>query len=279
MTGTMHRAHILIVDDEPNLRRTLALILRKAGHRTTDVASGAAALRVLDDEEVLDLVFLDLRMPEMSGMELLARVRERRPQVPVLILTGHASLDTAIEAVRQGARDYLMKPLDPPQIVTRVGELLAETRQPQRQREIVGEIQSLLAELQGVGAEAPGAGTPAPADADRTLRRGPFTLDLRARQATLHGRALDLAPTAFDYLATLMRHAPEPVPYRQLVREAQGYEVTPNEARDMARWHIHQLRKAIAAVAEEAAAAGAQEADAAREYVVTKRGVGYFFVG
>jgi DNA-binding response OmpR family regulator len=260
---------ILIIDDEPNLRRSLALILQRAGYSVTTAENGEQVHQCLE-AGAYDLVFLDLKMPDINGMELLPQIHKIYPDMPVLILTAHATLDSAIQAVRKGARDYLLKPIDPEQILSRVREVLAEQQQPRRRREIVGEIQSLLQELNevaGVKPEEEGSQTTStPVNPARILRRGPFMLDLHARYALLNEQVISLSPTAFDYLATLLRHSPNPVGYETLVMEAQGYKTTPVEAREMARWRIHELRKAL-------------ETDTRNpNYIITVRDIGYRLV-
>lgn len=234
-------ASILIVDDEENLRMTLSRILNKEGHTVTTAPSGEEALH-LTRAGAFDLAFIDLKMAGMGGLELLGELRSQYPEMPVLILTAHASLDSAIEAVRQGARDYLIKPADPTAIIERVDEILTEQTGPQRQREILSQIQNLVSELQPEDRPAPSA---VPADPVRFLQRGPFVLDLQARHLEMNGNYIALSPTNFDYLVTLVRHAPNPVTYQVLVLESQGYDVTLVEAREMSRWRIHELRKAI----------------------------------
>ena len=98
-------------------------------------------------------MFLDLNLPGMSGIDLLLEVHRQVPHMPVLILTAHAALESAIQAIRLGARDYLIKPVEPVVILTRVAEILAESEQPARKKEIVGQIQTLLAELQKMEGE------------------------------------------------------------------------------------------------------------------------------
>lgn len=266
MDHAEHIGRILVVDDETNLRRTLQLFLEKAGHTVNTAASGAIALEKLQQSHY-DIAFLDLNMPGMGGLEIMGQIRDAYPDLAILILTAHASLESAIEAVRSGARDYLVKPLDPPYIIRRVAELLDELHQPQRRRELVGQIQSLLQEIQELDGEAVPSVNPlaavGPANDARFLRRGPFSLDLHARHASLSGQYLDLTPTTFDYLATLAKHFPNAVTYEDLVKESQGYSVVQSEAREMCRWHIHQLRKIV------------DGADETFQYVVTVRGVGY----
>lgn len=258
--------NILIVDDEARLRLSLLLILQKENYRVEAVADAEEALNHLKADEY-DLMFLDLSLPGMSGIDLLVEVHKRFPHMPVLILTGHGTLDTAIQAVRLGARDYLLKPVEPIEIVTRVAEILAETEQPTRKKEIVGQIQSLLAELQKLeGEETTPTSTLAAlpsADSARFLKKGVFELDLHARHATLHGRYIPVTGLYFDYLSILLRYAPKAVGYKTLVKETQGYDVATAEARDLARWRIHELRKIVETDPEHP------------QYIQTVRGIGY----
>ncbi|HAY85727.1 MAG TPA: DNA-binding response regulator [Chloroflexi bacterium] len=260
-------ATILIVDDEENLRMTLSRILTKAGFNVTTASSGEEALRLIQ-AGAFELAFIDLLMPGIGGLALLAELRKLYPEMPVLILTANATLESAIEAVRQGARDYLVKPADPQLLIARVKSILEEQRQPQRQREILNQIQKLVSELNQYTRSMDD--TPPnplnlvlPTDPARFLQCGPFVLDLHARHLTQHGEYIPLSPTNFDYLVTLVRHAPNPVTYEVLVRESQGYEMTRAEAREMARWRIHELRRAI-------------EQDTKKpRYLITVRGSGY----
>lgn len=260
---------ILIVDDDDHLRLSLSLILQKENYRVETAANAAQALDCLRSREY-DLMFLDLNMPGISGIDLLVEVHRQVPHMPVLILTAHAALESAIQAVRLGARDYLIKPVEPVVILTRVAEILAESEQPARRKEIVDQVQALLAELQKLEGEATTptstlAALPSASSA-RFLKKGIFELDLHARHATLNGKYVPLTGIYFDYLSTLLRYAPKAVPYKTLVKESQGYDMTSAEARDLARWRIHELRKAI-------------EADPQQpQYILTVRGIGYRLV-
>jgi len=257
---------ILIVDDDNHLRMSLSFILKKENYRVEAITNAAEALNCLSLHEY-DLMFLDLNMPGMSGIDLLVEVHRHYPQMPVLILTAHAGLESAIQAIRLGARDYLIKPVEPVLIITRVAEILAEGEQPARKKEIVSQLQSLLDELQTInGKETTPTSplvTPPPTDPSRFLKKGSFDLDLDAHQATLNGKYIPVTGIYFDYLATLLRHAPKPVHYKALVKETQGYDVTILEATELARWRIHELRKMI-------------EADTQHpQYILTVRGTGY----
>lgn len=261
--------HILIIDDEPFLRRSLSIILGNAGYLVTTAGSGAEALTCLSTG-YFDLVFLDIMLPDTTGIELLPIIRRGQPDLPVLILTAHATLETAVEAIRNGARDYMIKPARPETIVKRVEEILEEQTHPRRRYELLNQIQGLLSELQKENLEAGSSNetsAAAPAiEPKHLLRKGPLTLNILTSQTTLGDAQIHLPPTTFDYLVTLVRHSPNPVTYEALVQESQGYNLTRMEAREMAGWHIHQLRKAL------------ESTPGQPEMVITVRNVGYRFV-
>jgi DNA-binding response OmpR family regulator len=260
---------ILVIDDEPLLRHTLALILQRAGYQVTQAADGKEALHSLQ-AGAYDLAFLDLKLPDTNGLTLLPEIHRQYADMPVLILTAHATLESAMEAVRLGARDYILKPIDPKHILTRVGEVLAEQQQPRRRREIVAQVQELLAELRQVDGSESLMSDVVPAlpaaDPARFLVRGKLSVDLHTRHVLLDNKYIPLPPSTFDYLVALMRHSPKAVPYEVLVREAQSYHLTRAEAREMARWQIHELRKTL-------------EADPRHpQFIITVRDVGYRLV-
>lgn len=137
---------ILIIDDEQNLSRSLGLILQRAGYVITTASSAGEALQILQACS-FDLVFLDVKLPDQSGIQLLPQIKSLYPDMPVLILTAHATLDTAIEAVRAGASDYMLKPVDPVEILERVNEKMSEQKNPKGQHEVTAQMQKLMAEL------------------------------------------------------------------------------------------------------------------------------------
>lgn len=106
----MQRERILIVDDEPALAAYLDEVIREEGYRTRRANSAVEAFAALE-EEAFNLVITDLRMPETDGLEILRKVRERDPDLGVIVMTAFASLETAVEALRLGAMDYITKPL------------------------------------------------------------------------------------------------------------------------------------------------------------------------
>jgi len=104
-------AHVLIVDDEMNIRRVLAAMLKRDGYEVTTAADGEQALAVLQKTPV-HVVVTDLVMPRVGGMELLRRVSADYPDVPVILITAHGSVDSAVAALKAGAFDYVTKPFE-----------------------------------------------------------------------------------------------------------------------------------------------------------------------
>ena len=111
---------ILVVDDEQSLREVLSIMLKRAGYAVTAVSDGEEAIEQLQ-KEIFDLVITDLRMPKVDGMEVLRAVKSASPETVVLIITAFATADSAVEAMKQGAYDYLTKPfqVDEVQLIIR----------------------------------------------------------------------------------------------------------------------------------------------------------------
>ncbi|MDO3378904.1 sigma-54-dependent transcriptional regulator [Geoalkalibacter halelectricus] len=116
--------NILIVDDEPNHRLMLRLHLEQAGHRATEAADGQKALECIA-REAFDLVLLDLRMDVMDGLTLLGELRRQGSEMPVIVVTAHGSVKTAVQAMKLGALDFLAKPVEIPELLRLVNEPLS----------------------------------------------------------------------------------------------------------------------------------------------------------
>ncbi len=114
---------VLIVDDEEIIRESLSFILNKEGYHVAEAPNGRAAVEVLK-EQSFDLVLTDLEMPEMKGIELLGHISRTSPETMVVIITAYGSIDTAIAALRQGAVDYILKPVEFDELLIKVRRLL-----------------------------------------------------------------------------------------------------------------------------------------------------------
>src|SRR6185503_15811865 len=113
--GAAHGLAVLVIDDEKNIRSTLLVCLESVGARVTAVGSGQAAIEAAE-RQTFDLAFLDLRLGDATGLDLLPRLLALRPNLAVVMITAYATFDTAVEAIKRGAIDYLPKPFTPAQI-------------------------------------------------------------------------------------------------------------------------------------------------------------------
>ena len=119
--------NILIVDDEPRMRDSLSIILRSEGYETRLSSNGEDAIGCLSEQEY-DLVLLDVIMPGMDGYEVLEHLKRKYPDTLVLMMTGRASAQSAVEAIKKGAYDYLSKPIEHEELLRRIGNAIAQKR-------------------------------------------------------------------------------------------------------------------------------------------------------
>jgi two-component system response regulator PilR (NtrC family) len=141
MTGeSVAKGAILIAEDEPTIRDSLAEVLRDEGYAVTTAADGSEAVAALDRQE-FDIVISDLRMPGSDGLAVLTHARTVAPQTLVLLMTAHATVETAIEALQRGAQDYLLKPLNFDDVLHKIDYLL-------RHRQVAWENQLLRRQVE-----------------------------------------------------------------------------------------------------------------------------------
>ena len=136
-------ANLLIVDDEKNIRRTLATYFESCGHHVQMAESAPRALAILTENPDIDLVLSDYRMAEMNGLELLHEIKARFPKVLTILITAYATVESAVEAMKSGAYDYLAKPFSLDQIghvVDRALEVKALRSENQALRETIDEV-------------------------------------------------------------------------------------------------------------------------------------------
>ena len=118
----MSTVQVLLVDDEVSFVETLTKRLSKRSLEITAAHGGKEALSALDKNRMIEVVILDVKMPGMDGIETLREIKKGHPLVEVIMLTGHATVESAIEGMKLGAFDYLMKPCDIDQLVSKVEE-------------------------------------------------------------------------------------------------------------------------------------------------------------
>lgn len=140
---TTRTASLLIVDDDANLRRTLADILKAKGFETICAPDGAAGLAAVE-QSAIDLALIDLRLPDSSGLEVMTGIKARHPRIEAIILTGNATLESAIEATNIGAFAYLQKPYDIEQLLLHIRHALGKQRSEEKIREYQEHLEELV---------------------------------------------------------------------------------------------------------------------------------------
>jgi two-component system response regulator MtrA len=209
--------HILIVDDENTLRYFLKRTLEAEGYRVSEAADGQTALSLLE-RETFDLALVDLRMAGMDGLEVMRQFRQRSPETQIIIVTGFASVPSAVEALRHGAHDYLTKPFNTEELLASVADGLAQRH----------------------------AQLPTPTEPrNNELSYGDLALNYSMHQVTRADEVLDLTPTEFDLLACLMESPNIALDSVALLKRIRGYEASESEARAIIRVHVHRLRQKL----------------------------------
>jgi two-component system, NtrC family, response regulator HydG len=129
-------AKILIIDDDVTFGLMLKKLLEKHGYKVTSVFSPVEARKIIDKNN-FDVVFTDLRMPDVSGMELIRQIKNKAPRTQIIMMTGYADISTAIESIKKGAFNYIPKPVNPAEVLNIVKEALA-----QAEEKVPGKVES-----------------------------------------------------------------------------------------------------------------------------------------
>jgi len=246
---------VLVVDDEPAIRNFLVRILQLSGYAVTAAGDGREALEKLEGAE-FDVLLTDIKMDRLDGVELLHVAKAHYPDLAVILLTGHATVSSAIAALRQGAHDYLLKPAKNEDILAAVESALTDRARQQR-RDRLEQIAAQFIDVVQPEQQTVAQATNAP------LAYGDLTFDVSGFRARLGGQVLDLTPTEFRLLFELA-HAPgETIGYIALVQSACGYTCARHEAREIIGAHVLNLRKKLGIEPETAL------------YIESIRGVGY----
>lgn len=270
-------AHVLVVDDEGANRYSVSKTLQRVGYIVNEAASGEEALEFVSGQDY-EVVLTDIRMQGIDGVELLRRIKEESPDAIVILMTGFASLGTAVEALRLGAHDYLIKPSSSQDIRQSVSRGIERARNLRRRRRLLDTIKNDVFELTRADREAANAAfdTSPPDDLDRqiynevvpepssnSMQLGPLTVHTGRYQISVDDKPIDLTPTEFDLLLYLAAHRGRVVPCHELVREVRGYTVDEAEAREVIRPHVSNLRRKL------------KETDKDADLIVNVRGIGY----
>jgi DNA-binding response OmpR family regulator len=241
----MNKANILVVDDELIERQTLTDILRLEGYHVEAAANGEAAVDHVRQNPV-DLMILDLRMPGMSGLDVIKVVPRISPDIAIILLTAHGSIESAIEALRSQVHDYLLKPASPTQIIDSVARGLAK-RDAKLQAREHKQIDISTDE-----------------NAVVTLRDG-TVVDYGRRLVRSETKTIFLTQAEGRLLRIFVENIGKVFTHRELVLLVQGYPTTQQEAPEILRPLVSRLRQKLSGI------------PSMMQNITSVRGTGYVF--
>ena len=242
------KSSILIVDDEPVARKSLTDILRLEGYTVASAPNGQAAVEHVRTHHI-DLMVVDLRMPGMDGLEVVQVVNQLAPDTEIVLLTAHASTETAIQALRLRIHDYLQKPAPPAQIVASVKRGL--------------DRRAARMQAKNGGIDAPDVGEML----DMVTLVDGTEIDLSRRQIKQKNILINLTPAEGRLLRVLLANEGKVFAHRELVLLVQGYDTSQREAPEILRPLVSRLRHKLEAF------------PALADHIVSIRGTGYVYEG
>jgi two-component system chemotaxis response regulator CheY len=130
-SGQTYQGGILVVDDEPDIRRVVRMALEKLNYYVIEAEDGQQAITLLNEGEhpmVIDVIITDIRMPNINGIEAMDYLQREYPSVPLIVLTGFPDLDLAMQLMKQGVTDYLVKPVEQEKLASAVANALTQRR-------------------------------------------------------------------------------------------------------------------------------------------------------
>ncbi len=256
------KGKILIVDDEKSALKSLSEILSLEGYKVDSVDNGQSAVELLT-QDTFDLMILDLQMPGMSGLEVLQEAVKISPEVKIIMLTAHGSLNTAIDALRMGAHDYILKPASPEEILASVVKGISRRTESERKHRIIEQMETSLRELKDY------EGVETVSEVSRKI----YTLgenvkiDLERREIWQNDQTVTLTPTEAKLLKVLLENQGRVLSHKELVLFVQGYKTTDWEAPEIMRPLVSRLRRKLKQFSD------------GSEWITNVRGTGYVFDG
>src|SRR5258707_15188461 len=190
--------HLLVVEDDPRLVRLLRRLLEEDRHVVETATTGRDGLDIVEATTGIELIILDIGLPDLTGLEVARQIRATGSEVAILMLTARDTVGDRVTGLDAGADDYLVKPFA---------------------------YEELAARLRALGRRGNGSRRPEP-----KLVAGPIVLDETSRRVTLSGRTIDLSPREFSFLECLLRHPGQTLSRDQLLDQAWPFSlaVTPN---------------------------------------------------
>ena len=232
---------ILIVDDDNQVWKTWAEALEEQGYDT------AYASSMIDAEPLFEKNDFGLALVNMvsngrvHGIDVVEWIRENNPNMDVIVVATAATLDASIDALRKGAYDYLIKPVNVVEVVSRVDRCMSERQEDAEQLQMIKQIEMMLDQLKNqLSPEAGGD-----QDDDQVMETSSIIVDRRKRLVVQEGEPVQLSPTEFDMLDYLATNDDRVVSASELIRAVQGYDMDEMDARPIVRVNIRRLRQKI----------------------------------
>ena len=267
------KGRLLVVDDELHVRLNTAELLRLNGYQVDEASDGQEALRLIE-RVPYDVMLLDMNMPKLTGPEVMPRALALRPDLLIIVLTGHASVDNAIASVKANVFDYVLKPYRSDDLVSSVARAMQEQAKRQRRRRVLDMVGEMMDTLRPTEETPDIAASPAaitqslPASDEQILQVGSLILDRQKRLATIQGddlRTVELTESEASILGALMEHPNQVLSPGQLASTALGYgEMDKWTIESVVRSSVFRLRQKIELKAD------------APHLICTVRGRGYF---
>lgn len=276
--------HILIVEDEENMRKSVVKAVEGGGYRVTQAADGETAIALLDEAAInksaFDIVISDIVMYEVSGVQVMQAALRQPYEPEVILLTGQGSMETAIEAVRCGAFDYLLKPCPVQTLRQRIRAALEHREHRLQEQQALQTLRSLADTARVLFAgdeqasalmernsqtETPAAASPLAQppeqDPNRYLQVGELRIDRYRHEIWFKQRPIDVTPIEYAMLSCLAATPGRAIPFSDIAECTHGKRMERSDARILLASHIYNLRTKID-----------------RRYIVNVAGVGYMLI-
>lgn len=254
--------NVLIVDDERSKWSAWSNALEEHGYPVAQADNADQARRLLDKRD-FGLALVNLKKNgKVGGMALLDWLNESRPTIDVIMITSYATMNASIEALRKGAYDYLVTPVNIVEVVSRVDRCMSERRESAERLAVIEHIEAQLENLKQQLIPKMNER----ASRDHIIETPNMIVDRHKQLVVKDGAPVQLSPTEFDLLEYLVSNAERVVSASELIRAVQGYDMDEMEARPIVRVNIRRLRQKI------------EDDTSDPRFITTVRSKGYRFV-
>ncbi len=252
---------VLIVDDENSVQKSWTEALEKQGYEIAQATSIDQA-QLLFEQHNIGLALVNLKSNgHIRGLDLLEWIKKNKPTTDVILVSSYSNLNSSISALRQGAYDYLVKPVNITEVITRVNRCMTEREESAERMQVINQIEMMLSQLK----TALDPESDERSNHDHILETPDIIVDRRKRLVVQNGEPIQLSPTEFDMLDYLATNGDRVVSASELIRAVQGYEMDEMDARPIVRVNVRRLRQKI------------EEDTANPRHILTVRSRGYRF--